>query len=204
MAELNVNSRFEAFCDGVFSIAITLLVIDVKIPRTAEINNTADLWKAIADIWPSIFSFLLSFAVILITWVNHHNGSKLINRTCASFLYANGFLLLTVVFIPFPTSLLGTYLLTEQLAPAVILYDSVLALQAIGWILISKSAIKNHLGKSEKANYEITRNGKFAYLAFFLYAACSILAIWFPLAIASFTTITWIFWLVAGIKLKFE
>jgi uncharacterized membrane protein len=45
MAEANLNSRFEAFCDGVFAIAITLLIIDIKIPRTAEINTTSDLWR---------------------------------------------------------------------------------------------------------------------------------------------------------------
>lgn len=204
MAEAPVNSRFEAFCDGVFAIAITLLIIDIKIPHTANINSTGELWHEISFITPSIFSFLLSFAVILITWVNHHNGSKLLRKTCSSFLYANGFLLLTVVFIPFPTSLLGEYILTNHAAPAVIIYDSVLALQAIAWILISRSALKNHLGKNEKANLIIARNGNFGYFAFVLYAVCSILAIWFPMAIALFTTITWIFWLLAGIKLKFE
>jgi len=202
MAETNINSRFEAFCDGVFAIAITLLIIDIKIPRTAEINSALDLWREIYHITPSIFSFLLSFAVILITWVNHHNGSKLLRKTSSSFLYANGFLLLTVVFIPFPTSLLGEYILTDYAAPAVILYDSVLAMQAIAWILISKAALKNHLGKNENANIEIRKNGMFGYFAFVLYAACSILAAWFPLVVALFTTLTWVFWLILGIKVK--
>jgi len=202
MAEANLNSRFEAFCDGVFAIAITLLVIDIKIPRTAEINSTPDLWREISHIIPSLFAFGLSFVVILITWVNHHNGSKLLKKISSSFLYANGFLLFTVVIIPFPTSLLGEYILTDHAAPAVILYNGVLALQAIGWILLSKAALKDHLGKDAKATKEIKRNGNFGYLAFGLYALCSILAAWFPLAIASFTTLTWIFWLIAGINIK--
>ena len=204
MAEANLNTRFEAFCDGVFAIAITLLVIDIRIPRTAEINSIADLWREISYITPSIFAFLLSFVVILITWVNHHNGSKLLKKTSGLFLYANGFLLLTVVVIPFPTSLLGEYILTDYAAPAVILYDGVLALQAIGWILLSKAALKDHLGKDEKANMDIKRNGNFGYFAFGLYALCSVLATWFPLAIASFTTLTWIFWLIIGINIKHE
>ena len=205
MSEANVNTRFEAFCDGVFAIAMTLLVIDIKIPSAVEINSTAGLWREISHITPSIFAFLLSFAVILITWVNHHNGSKLLKKTSSSaFLYANGFLLLTVVFIPFPTSLLGEYLLTRHAAPAVILYDSVLALQAIAWVLISKAALKDGLGKSEAANIEIRKNGTFGYYAFMLYLVCSILAIWFPLAIASLTTLTWIFWMIIGIKIKNE
>jgi len=106
MAE-NPNARLEAFCDGVFAIALTLLIIDIGIPATIEINNTAEFWTALKNILPSIFAFLLSFIVIFITWVNHHASLKLVARTSPSFIYANGLLLLTVVFIPFPTALLG-------------------------------------------------------------------------------------------------
>lgn len=204
MAEANINSRLEAFCDGVFAIAITLLVIDIRIPATAKINSTADLWLALKHIAPSIFTFLLSFGVILITWVNHHNHLRLINKSSGSFLYANGFLLLTVAFIPFPTSLMGDYLFTDHAAPAVILYNAVLTLQAIGWVLISQTAFKNKLAKSEKANLDIRKNGKFGYFAFGLYGLCTVLAIWFPLAIALFTTLSWIFWLLFGINIKHD
>ncbi|MBK5273026.1 MAG: DUF1211 domain-containing protein [Bacteroidia bacterium] len=204
MSETNPNTRLEAFCDGVFAIAITLLIIDIKIPSTKEINNTADLWLALKHIAPSIFAFILSFIIILITWVNHHNFIKLVNKSSSSFIYANGFLLITVVFIPFPTSLMGEYILTYHAAPAVILYDSTLAIQALGWILITGSAIKGHLGKNEKSIIQIRSSGKFGYFAFALYSLCAIVAIWFPLAIAIFTTITWIFWLIWGISIKYE
>ena len=145
MAETNPNSRLEAFCDGVFAIALTLLIIDIKIPSTAEINNTPGFWHALKLIVPSIFAFVLSFIVILITWVNHHNSLKLISKSSPSFIYANGLLLLTVVFVPFPTSLVGEYISTDHASPAVILYDAVLALQAIGWILICNAALKDKL-----------------------------------------------------------
>jgi TMEM175 potassium channel family protein len=204
MPESNPNARLEAFCDGVFAIALTLLIIDIKIPSTTEINSTAEFWVALKHIAPSIFSFVLSFVVILITWVNHHNGLKLVNKSSSSFIYANGFLLLTVVFIPFPTSLLGEYLLTDHAAPAVILYEAVLVLQSVGWILMTGAALKNHLGKSEKAIVEIRRNSRYGYFALVLYTLCAILAIWFPLAIAVFTAVTWIFWLVMGINIKHE
>lgn len=135
MAEPNPNSRLEAFCDGVFAIALTLLIIDIKVPSTREINSTAEFWLALKHIAPSIFAFVLSFTIILITWVNHHASLKLINNSSPSFIYANGFLLLTVVFIPFPTSLLGEYIVTDHAAPAVILYNSTLVVQALGWTL---------------------------------------------------------------------
>ena len=204
MSETNLNSRLEAFCDGVFAIALTLLIIDIKIPSTEKINTTADLWIALKHIAPSIFTFVLSFTIILITWVNHHNAIKLVNRSSNSFIYANGFLLLSVVFLPFPTSLVGEYILKDYAAPAVILYDSTLAVQALSWILLTAAAIKNHLGKSEKATLQIRKNGQFGYFAFVLYSLCAIIAIWFPLAIAIITTITWIFWLIHGINIKHE
>ena len=204
MTEATSSSRLEAFCDGVFAIALTLLIIDVKIPSSEKIDSTADFWRALKHIIPSIFAFVLSFTIILITWVNHHNSLKLANKISTSFIYANGFLLLTVVFTPFPTALLGEYLLTDHAAPAVVLYDFVLALQSIGWILIGGTALKNQLGKSEYAMREIQKNRKYGYFAFVLYTLCTILAFWFPLAIAAFTALTWIFWLVMGINIKHE
>lgn len=204
MAEINPNSRLEAFCDGVFAIALTLLIIDIKIPSTTEINSTSDLWLALRHIFPSIFAFVLSFTVILITWVNHHNSIKLINKSSTTFIYANGFLLLTVVFIPFPTSLIGEYISTGHAAPAVILYNTVLALQAIGWVLICRVVVKNHLSKNEKSAAKIRENGKFGYFAFILYSVCALIAFWFPLTIAAITTLSWIFWLVYGITIKHE
>jgi uncharacterized membrane protein len=77
MAE-NANTRLEAFCDGVFAIAITLLIIEVGIPAGAEITDTAEFWAALQHLLPSIFAFILSFVVIFITWVNHQVSLKLV------------------------------------------------------------------------------------------------------------------------------
>lgn len=202
MSEPNANLRLEAFCDGVFAIALTLLIIDIKIPPTEKINAGSDFWLALKHIAPSIVTFIVSFIVILITWVNHHNAIKLVKGSCPSFIYANGFLLLIVVFMPFPTSLVGEYISTDHSAPAVILYNTVLALSATGWVLISSTAIKNGLAKSEKAAVQIRMNSNFGYFAFVLYAICAIIAIWFPFAIAVVTTLTWIFWLIYGINFR--
>ena len=202
MAETNPNSRLEAFCDGVFAIALTLLIIDIKIPSTVEINNTTDFWLALKHIAPSVSAFVLSFTVILITWVNHHNSLKLVDKSCGSFIYANGSLLLTVVFLPFPTSLLGEYLFTDHAAPAVVLYDSTLAFQALGWILLTRAALKNRLSKNEQSDLVIRKQAKYGYYAFAVYALCAIMAFWFPLSIAIVTVLIWIFWLIFGVNLK--
>lgn len=202
MAEANPNSRLEAFCDGVFAIALTLLIIDLRLPATESIKNTSDFWRALQHITPSIFAFVLSFGIILITWVNHHAALKLVDKSSGSFIYANGFLLLGVVFTPFPTSLLGEFLLTDYAAPAVVLYDGVLALSAIGWILLSTTALNNQLTKDEQSTVTMRESLRNGYVAFVLYSLLAVLAFWFPLAVAIVTTLSWIFWLVISLRRK--
>ncbi|MGA7306324.1 MAG: TMEM175 family protein [Rhodothermales bacterium] len=204
MAEANPNSRLEAFSDGVFAIALTLLIIDIKIPSPESIRSTSELWHALQHLAPAVFAFLLSFAIILITWVNHHGTLKLMRKSSAAFIYANGFLLLTVVFIPFPTALLGEFLWTDHAAPAVVLYDGVLAVQAIGWILLVGAALKNELTDEEGSISSLREYKRNGYFAFALYALLAIAALWFPIAVAGITTVSWIFWLTLGIALKHE
>ena len=204
MAASNPNTRLEAFCDGVFAIALTLLIIDIKIPSTVEFSSSTELWLAIKHIMPSIFAFILSFFIIFITWVNHHNAFKMIDKSSVSFIYANGFLLLTVVFIPFPTSLVGEYILSDHSTPAVFLYPSLIAIQGIAWVLLSAASLKNDLAKSEKAIIQIKNNRKNGYFTFIVYSLLAIISFWFPQIIAIITTLTLIFWLYYGIKMKHE
>jgi uncharacterized membrane protein len=204
VADANPNARLEAFCDGVFAIALTLLIIDIRLPSTDSIATTADLWRALVRLAPTVFAFLLSFTVILISWVNHHGALALLNKSSPPFIYANGFLLLTVVFVPFPTALVGDYLLTAHAAPAVVLYDAVLAFQSIGWILIGQAALSGELTRSAHATLVVRENRRYGYFALALYSLCAVLALWFPLAIAIVTAGTFIFWLIQGIRIKHE
>jgi len=204
MSETSDNSRLEAFCDGVFAIALTLLVIDVKVPSTT-VHTTNDLWVALGSVGPSIFSFLLSFVVILISWVNHHAALKLVNKSSPQFVYANGFLLLTVVFIPFPTALLGEYLFTDHAAPAVILYSAVCAFQGFGWYLLTRTSLAPRmLAKSEKSRIAIIKNRKYSIFAMAIYSACAIAAIWIPQVVALVISLIWILWIVVGVRLREE
>jgi uncharacterized membrane protein len=117
------------------------------------------------------------------------------------FIYANGLLLLTVAFIPFPTDLIGEYIVTDHAAPAVVLYDSVMALQAIAWILIGSAALKGRLVKDEESTVIMrayTRNGFFAVVVF---AAGAVAAFWIPQTVAFLTAALWILWLVCGVSI---
>jgi uncharacterized membrane protein len=200
MADPHPNTRLEAFCDGVFAIALTLLIIDIKIPASEGIGTTRELWLALRHLGPSICAFVLSFAIILITWVNHHGFFRLVNRSSGSFVYANGFLLLTVVFMPFPTALVGEYLLTDHAAPAVVIYNSVTAVQALGWILLCGAALRNRLYKDEKSAVLVRDGHRNGYFALVVYSLLAVIAVWFPLAIAIVTTMLWAYWLTFSLR----
>lgn len=202
MTPAHANARLEALCDGVFAIALTLLILDVKLASPESIGSTAELWRALQHLAPSIFAFVLSFGVILITWVNHHATLKLVNNSSASFIYANGFLLLTVVSLPFPTGLLGAFLWTDHAAPAVVVYNAVLAVQAIGWILVTGAALRNHLSTDERSASRMRDSNSNGYRAFAFYFLLAVMALWFPLVIAIVTAVSWAFWLAFGIRMK--
>lgn len=202
MAETNPNSRLEAFSDGVFAIALTLLIIDIKIPSASEINSTAGFWLELYHIVPAIAAFVFSFTIILITWHNHHQALKMIKKSSSSFVYANGIILLAVVFLPFPTALVGEYVLSDHSAPAVILFNSTIVIMSLGWYLMFSAVLQNKLGKNEKAIQEIRKNRRYGFISFMVYSLFAILAFWFPKSITIVTVLLWIFWLMLGIRMK--
>jgi len=102
------TGRIEAFSDGVLAIAVTLLVLDLHVPIEGSFDGS--LAAALAHEWPAYAAYVTSFLVIGIIWVNHHGVFQLIGRVDRMTLFLNLLLLMTVVAIPFPTSLLSEYL----------------------------------------------------------------------------------------------
>jgi len=102
--------RLEAFSDGVFAIAITLLVLDIRLPSPQEPRTADALLAALEGLWPNYLGYMVSFATIGIMWANHHNLFRHVAHVDHGLLLANLFLLLGVGFVPFPTSLLAATL----------------------------------------------------------------------------------------------
>jgi uncharacterized membrane protein len=98
------TGRLEAFADGVFAIAATLLIINVD---TAVPEETTELAHRLVEAWPAYVGYVVSFLTIGIIWVNHHQVLSLIERADRRFLLANVIFLMCVAFIPFPTRLLA-------------------------------------------------------------------------------------------------
>ena len=105
------TTRLEAFSDGVFAIAITLLVLEltqILHPKTGE-----PLLQYYLHHWQPFLAFLIGFLTILVCWINHHHVFTYIKRTDSKLPWVNGFVLLMISFTPFPTAILAEYLETE-------------------------------------------------------------------------------------------
>ena len=100
------TSRLEAFSDGVFAIAITLLVLEIRVP----VNQGENLWQALGDQWPSYAGYVISFLTIGIIWVNHHALFDAVSHATRPLLFLNLGLLMATAFIPFTTALMADYL----------------------------------------------------------------------------------------------
>jgi len=104
------TNRIEAFSDGVFAIVITLLVLEIKVPELSGHAVDGELLRALIALWPKFASFIISFVVVGVYWVAHHYAFHHIKHADRSLIWINNLFLLCVVFIPFPTALLGTYI----------------------------------------------------------------------------------------------
>jgi uncharacterized membrane protein len=122
------TGRVDAFSDGVFAIAITLLALELHVPREAEPGTLLSL---LAAEWPSYLAFLTSFATIGIMWINHHRMFKAVKRVDHGLLVLNTLLLLGISVVPFPTALLSEYLGKPDDKIAALVYCGVMIAIAI-------------------------------------------------------------------------
>jgi len=196
MSDNKSLARLEAFSDGVFAIAITLLILEIKVPPIHSIHSVSDLVNALAHLWPSYFAFVYSFGGILVQWIIHHNTFNHLDKTSRPFLYTNGFLLLTIVFFPFPTALLAEYINTEYAMPAIVFYNMASAVNSLAWFLFIRSVNKpkrllNDAFSPEEYNKLKTSNR----FAFVIYTSTALLAIWFPYTALIINIAVWVLWI---------
>ena len=117
---VNETARVEAFSDGVFAIAITLLILEVKVPHIGE----GPLRSALVHLWPSFLAFMASFMTIGVMWLNHHRLFTLIEHCNDMLIALNLLLLLGVTWLPFPTAVLAEHLLGADASLAAIVYST--------------------------------------------------------------------------------
>jgi uncharacterized membrane protein len=189
------TGRLEAFSDGVFAIAITLLVLELKVPDlTLAGTSPAALGKALLQQWPSYVGLVTSFFTILIMWVHHHGIMRNVCRTDAWLHFANGSLLLGITFVPYPTSILASYLRTPAAKMAAGFYAGTFVFIAICFYLFIRAAFRKPL-LSEKASEEFVAKTCHSYMfgppLYLLATLAAVVDVRLSLVIC---TALWIFW----------
>ena len=153
---LRRTTRLEAFSDGVFAIAITLLVLDLAVPTTQ--NSVRHLLEAIGDEWPGYLGYIVSFATIGALWLGHNAMTDYLDRADTTLLWLNLLLLLFVSLLPFPTRLVSEFVTTTDRAErvAVTFYGLTLLIAAALLSVLWRYALHARLIRPDADDDEIT------------------------------------------------
>jgi len=160
------TARLESFSDGVFAIAITLLVLEIGVPHVGEGQS---LGEALRHLWPSYCGFAVSFLTIGVMWINHHAMFKDIDRQDHTLLVLNLVLMMSISFLPFPTAVVAAYMrdsshqLTAALTWGFTLIVISVAFQAL-WLYasIDRRLIDDHVKDTMREIVKEIQTGTFA------------------------------------------
>jgi uncharacterized membrane protein len=198
--EVKETGRIEAFSDGVFAIAITLLVLELKVPHLPEGSPAGALAAALARQWPSYVALVTSFSTILIMWANHHAIFGMVRRIDAPFLYANGLLLLVVTVVPFPTAVLAEYFERPGASVAAAAYGGTFVLAGVAYNLLWRSAIAGKLFHSDVSEERVRERTRRYRLGVPLYLAATAGAYWSVYITVGICVALAIVWIGAGVR----
>ncbi|MGK2931368.1 MAG: TMEM175 family protein [Solirubrobacterales bacterium] len=138
-------SRIFAFTDGVYAIAITLLVLQIDVPT--GITDNASLWEGIGDESADLLAFAISFAVIGFNWVGAHRFMRTVNEYDRGLMLLTLFSLFWIVLIPFTSQLMGEY--ASEAPMATVLYITNMLMVVVAAIFMQRHVLKAGLGKPE-------------------------------------------------------
>lgn len=184
------KGRLEAFSDGVLAIIITIMVLEMEAPHSAD-------WAALRPVLPVFMSYVLSFVYIAIYWHNHHHLLHTVRHVGGGILWANTHLLFWLSLVPFTTRWMGD---THFAAVPVALYGVVLFLAAVSFTILVRVIIAQH-GKHSELALAIgeDRKGKISLV---LYGAAVALALRFPLVAFLLYVIVEVIWLVPDPRIE--
>jgi uncharacterized membrane protein len=146
------KSRLEAFSDGVFAIVITLLILDIRFPEV----EYSQFKETLVSLLPRILAYVMSFIIIGLYWVVHHNSMHAMKKIDRGFLWLNILLLLCMSFIPFPTSLLGRY--PFQAGPIIFYGATLILCNIVGYIMLVYVHYRPHLAVPEFGEQYLRRH----------------------------------------------
>src|SRR5438067_8422480 len=136
------KERVETFSDGIFTIILTLLVLELHVPNITAHSSLGQYALALAPLIPKVVSFILTFVIICIHWVSHHYFFSHLRDTPLGIVWLNNLFLLWICFMPFPTAMLGNNP-TDQFP--ILLYGVNQLLAALTFFAFRSYASKNKL-----------------------------------------------------------
>jgi uncharacterized membrane protein len=144
VARLSSTGRVEAFSDGVMAIAITLLVLDLRVPTEAQVANAGGLLEALLVRWPSYLAYLTAFLTIGIIWLNHRAFVDKVRSFDNRLQWLNLLLLLGVATLPFPTALLAEYVIVPGVSAstAAVTYGALSVATAVPWLFMWRHLVR--------------------------------------------------------------
>jgi uncharacterized membrane protein len=137
------TNRLEAFSDGVIAVIITIMVLELKVPRDTTLVSLRSLL-------PQFLSYLLSFLIVAIMWVNHHHMLHSARRADARLLWSNNNLLFWMSLVPFVTAFMGN---NHNDPRAVALYGAVLMMCSLSFALLRRAIMQHHVDNPEMFDY---------------------------------------------------
>lgn len=176
------TSRTEAFSDGVLAIIITIMVLEMKVPRGSD-------WTALRPLLPVLGSYIMSFVYVGIYWNNHHHLMHATKQVTGTIMWANLHLLFWLSLVPFVTGWMGTNGF-ESLPTA--LYGVVLLCAALAYLIL-QTAIVAHQRNDSRLQTAIGRDvkGKISLLSYFAAVPLAFLIPWVSVALYVFVALIW-------------
>jgi uncharacterized membrane protein len=184
--------RIVNFTDGVFAIVITLLILTIQVPEIPPTLVAQELPSRLLALGPKILSYVISFLVVAVYWMAHHRIFRPIRGYDRTLLWLNFVFLMTISFLPFPTSLLGEY--GEQQLPVVIYAANVSAASLLLTLISWYATNRGHLTPPDPDEGD-TRHGRVQGLAVPVVFLLSIAVSFFSVAAAMYS---WLLLLVVG------
>jgi uncharacterized membrane protein len=187
------TTRIEAFSDGIFAFAVTLLVLELKVPH--GLPDGPSVVRALLAEWPSYFGYLTSFLTIGIMWMNHHRMFNLIRKSDSGLMIVNLVFLLGITFVPFPTSVLAEYFDTPACRVAAAFYSGTYVVMALMFNLLWRYAARGgHLFGKNADPQQIEAITRAYSMGPLMYVGSLAMAFWSPGVSVAMTFAYAVFW----------
>lgn len=191
------TGRIEAFSDGIFGVAITLLAIEIGISEYQDATNL-NLWEKIVEKWPEYFAYFNSFATVLLIWMGHHKIFGKIWKANHWIILLNGLVLLFVVLFPYPTKTVGNFIGTPAQNTAIAFYAGFTGLIVLTMYLMNLGILNNKkfIINPEKNIAFFKEQSKRQLFGILIYSVATVLAFYVPNIALALTFLMWVFWAI--------